>query len=243
VQFLPRILLVLLLAATLRAGDPLAHARQAQAMLGPETWTQIIRVENTARFGRYPRIVFALVFELADILWFYTDADGTQSFSLHQGRLAEEKADFGPLLRDIDPGFAHWSVVTNDVPATAKSGGELPNGCLIKSVAALRSRLARGGAVARPSLLSFYVDTPGGRRGHTVLTYEAGGHLEVIDPEQPTRIQRFATALEGDALALARTLSGNRIVAARWVPMGLSVQQGGPALAAAHATPTPVQAM
>jgi hypothetical protein len=43
--------------------------------------------------------------------------------------------------------------------------------------------------------------------------------LEVIDPEWPKKTQRFSPALGADALALARVLGGNRIVAACWVRM------------------------
>lgn len=224
-QFSPRALLLLfLLAVPIRASvDGLGHARQAQAMLGPGTWSRVIRVENLARSSRYPRIVYALVFELAEILWFYTDTDGTQSFSLHRGRLAEEKADFGPLLRDIEPGFANWNVVAQEAPAATRVGAKLPNGCFIDSVAALHRRLARGGTAAHPSLLSFYVDTAEGRQGHTVLTYEAGGRLEVIDPLASEKPRRFSLALAGDALALARFLNGGRIVTARWVPVDVKV--------------------
>lgn len=227
-QNLPRFLLVfLLLALALRADEALAHARRAQAALGPETWTRVIRVENAARFSRYPRVVYAVVFELADILWFYTDTDGTQSFSLHKGLLAEEKADFAPLLRDVEPGFARWSVVADEAGPAAQADGELPNGCFIKSVAALRRRLAQGDPIARPALLSYYMDTPAGRRGHTVLTYEARGRLEVIDPEWPNKPRRFSAALAADALALARDLNGDRIAAARWIPLARATAPDG----------------
>jgi len=102
-----RLVLLLLATASLRAGDSLAHARQARALLGPAFWSCVLRIENETRGGAYAPMLHALVFEFAGRLWFYTDANGTQSFSLHRGRLAEEKADFGPLLRDIEPGFAH----------------------------------------------------------------------------------------------------------------------------------------
>lgn len=212
-------------------------------MLGPETWSRIIRVENLARSSRYPRVVYALVFELAEILWFYTDTDGTQSFSLHRGRLAEERADFGPLLRDIEPGFARWSVVPDETTAVAPASGKLPNGCFIDSVAALRRRLALGGTVVHPSLLSFYVETAEGKHGHTVLTYESGGRLEVIDPLVSEKPRRYSIALAGDALALARMLNGARIVAARWVPVGVTGLQHGAGLVATREVTAPSHAM
>jgi len=197
------------------ADSSLAAARRAQAQLGPEVWSEIIRVENDARTARYPRVLHALVFEIAGVLWFYTDADGTQSFSLKRGRLAEDKADFGPLLRDIEPGFKRWTVV----PDGAATPGGLPNGCFIESVAALVTRLASGGEAMHPQLLAYYVDTPTGAVGHTVLTYEVGAELEVIDPEGPVATMHFPAALARDRLALARAVRGGDVAHARWLPL------------------------
>ena len=56
-------------------------------------------------------ILHALVFELAGMLWFYTAEDGTQSFSLRIDRLDAEKADFGPMLRDIARHLRHRECV------------------------------------------------------------------------------------------------------------------------------------
>jgi len=199
----------------------LADARRAQAKLGPEIWSQVIRIENDARSNRYPRVLHALVFELADILWFYTDSDGTQSLSLHRGRLAEEKSDLAPLLHAIEPGFARWSLVSDDTPVPSPARGELPNGCLIESVAALRSRLEHGKITQNARLLSYYIDTAEGRFGHTVLTYATERSLEVIDPERPGHAERFPISLGGDALQLARAVDSDRVAAAHWVPVSL----------------------
>ena len=68
----------------------LTNARSAQAILGADVWSQVIRIENTGSTKKYPRTVHALVFEVAGILWFYQDGEGTQSFSLHRGRLEAE---------------------------------------------------------------------------------------------------------------------------------------------------------
>ena len=220
-QLLARLFIFLVLATVLRAGGALAHARRAQALLGAETWSRVVRVDNATRFGRYPRVVYGLVFELADILWFYTDADGTQSLSLHRGLLAEEKADLGPLLRAIEPGFKQWSVVPDDAGLPADSRGTVPNGCFIESVAALRERLARGGTVTRPQLLSYYEQTSMGVMGHTVLTYESSQGEMVIDPTGPNRSRTFPVQLARDPLALARALGGPRVGQARWVPLAV----------------------
>ena len=82
------------------AQSSLDNAFRAQAMLGADVWSQVITVRN-ARLGTlYPRKVHALVFEMASVLWFYTDLNGTQSFSLHYGQVEQEKNDFGPRLRE-----------------------------------------------------------------------------------------------------------------------------------------------
>jgi hypothetical protein len=204
------------------ADSSLANARRAQAELGPETWSEVIRIENDAPASRYPRALHALVFELAGILWFYSDTDGTQSLSLHRGQLAEEKAGLAPLLRAIEPGFARWSVVPATASAPRARRGELPNGCFIESVAALRERLAHGAEMVGAQLLSFYVDVETGRKGHTVLACETAQGIEVIDPAHPAVVRRFSAELGADALRLARAFAGGDVAKARWVPLEVS---------------------
>ena len=211
-------------AAFARGADvSLASARRAQALLGPGVWSQVIRVENEARASRYPHELHALVFELAGILWFYTDADGTQSLSLQRGRLAEDKADFAPLLRSIEPGFRRWSVA----PEGEATPGGLPNGCFIESVAALRLRLARGEPATEARLLSYYFETPAGRRGHTVLSYRTDRGREVIDPERSARPRLFSAEEADDALHLAQALEFQTVAKARWVPVELPAAHAG----------------
>ncbi|MSU48977.1 MAG: hypothetical protein EXS37_07815 [Opitutus sp.] len=213
--------LLLILAVPLRAQTALANAQRAQAMLGPAVWSQIIRVDNEARASRYPQTVHALVFELAEILWFYTDADGTQSFSLHRGQLAEEKADFGPLLRGIDPGFRRWTPITRPPQEPGDGKAPLRNGCFIESFALLRERLSRGASIREPRLLSYYADTASGSKGHTVLAFEIAGSIEVFDPIRPGRRSVFPQALGADPLALARAIEGRSVTKARVIPLEL----------------------
>ncbi len=144
-------LLALLLAArgaafagVLGAPEGLRDARAARAMLGNGIWARVVRIDNTGprpawRRSLYPRIVYALVFELSGILWFYTDRDGTQSLSLTLGTADRDKAAPGPLFRAIDPGFASWSWVGD---AAAGPAAEPPNACFVESVAALLQRMA-----------------------------------------------------------------------------------------------------
>jgi hypothetical protein len=241
-QRLARILLFLIATTALRAIDTLAQARYAQQLLGPRVWSQVIHVENKAVGTLYPREVHALIFELEDVLWFYTALDGTQSFSVYRGRLVQDKADFAPLLGEIEPGFGAWRVVPDEPVTAAKNAitGKLENGCFIESIAALRERLARGEAIGRPRLLSYYVDGPRGRKGHTVLAYELSDGLRVFDPAKGKGPRTFSGALGGDPEGLARAVFGRRVSAARWLPLDSLVEREQAAgLMAADPSPMP----
>ncbi len=212
-----RLALLLLSAVLLRADRTLDHARAAQRSLGPEIWSQVIRVDNEGSFSRYPRRFHALVFEVANLLWFYTSIDGTQGFSLQRGRLSEEKADFGPLLRDIEPGLTRWQKAR--VAPARRFGAALPNACFVESVAALRALAAAGTKLERPSLLSYYVDVGGVRRGHTVLAFEDAEDVRVFDPAEPGGgLLTLAGARADDALPLARALD-ERVTKAHLIPL------------------------
>ncbi len=213
------LVILFLLALALRAEPSLEQASRAQALLGPEVWSRILKIENSGRASRYPRCLHALVFELAGILWFYTAVDGTQSLSLNQGRLAEEKADMGPLLRDIEPGFTRWSIVRPKSPVSGVQRGALSNGCFIESIAELRLRLARGETLERPQLLSYYDETPSGLHGHTVLVFGRDENWELFDPGRPQARLLVAKQHGSDPLALARALEGETVVKARYVAL------------------------
>ncbi|HEY4990003.1 MAG TPA: hypothetical protein VII09_09360, partial [Opitutaceae bacterium] len=101
-------------AATPAVPDGLADAVAARAMLGSETWARLVLIRNANpgvgwSRGVYPRTVYAVVFEMSGILWFYTDTNGTQSLSLTLGTLDRDKAAPGRLFRAIDRGFTRWS--------------------------------------------------------------------------------------------------------------------------------------
>jgi hypothetical protein len=217
------LLLTLAFAITLRADPSLPPVQQARALLGPDVWSRVIRIENTAGSSPYPRVLHALVFELADILWFYTPQEGTQSFSLHRGRLAEEKSDFGPLLRDIEPGFVRWREVEQAWSPLAPYP-PLPNGCFIESVIALRERLMAGERVRHPRLLSYYFDPAEHRAGHTVLVYEVGESVVVYDAAQPRRRVRLPVTAGGDPVRLARAIDRGRILRARTIPLEAAME-------------------
>jgi len=107
------IALALLLTVSLSAGSR-ETAFQARAMLGPEIWSRVLRVENTRAGGRsrYPAEFHALVVAFQGILWLYTEFDGTQNLSLYAGRLEQDIADLGSLLRAVEPGLTRFEDVT-----------------------------------------------------------------------------------------------------------------------------------
>ena len=227
----------LLLPGLLHAASSLENARRAQALLGPAIWSAVVQVENTAQRSRYPATVFALVFEEGGLLWFYTDVNGTQSLSLSPDRLSEEKADLARLLQAIEPGFAKFEILPSDVTrvsgpvmenADPNHGSDeashvgLPNGCFVESLAALTECVRRGEPIERARLLNCYVDTPAGRRGHTVLTYETPRGLFLLDPGRSPAARPMPRAWADDAMALAgAALQGSRVARARWVPTAL----------------------
>ena len=209
--------------ASARADASLDHARTARARLGSGVWSRIVRIENTAKRSHYPRELHALVFEVGGLLWFYSDGDGTQSFSTHYHQLAAEKADFAPLLRAIDPGFTHFALVADDPTAPPPSRAQLPNGCFINSYAALRDLLARGELIASARLLLVYYRIGGSLRGHTVLAYDTPGGSYVMDPTAPDNTaQPVPAARAKDAVAVAQEARPELAIArARWVPTEL----------------------
>lgn len=198
----------------------LTNVRRAQTLLGAEVWSQVISLENTGSTEKYPRIVHALVFEVAEILWFYHDGEGTQSFSLQRGRLEAEKADFAPLLADIHAGFTRWTVVTSTKPVTVGAPGSLLNGCFVESIAKLRDRVVGGGVANQPKLLSYFYGSARIRPGHTVLTFETNDGVVVIDPAEPNRLRTFSGELANNATALGSALLGRMVSKALFVPVG-----------------------
>jgi hypothetical protein len=195
----------------------LRQAQRAQALLGRDVWSRVIRIENTAAESSYSPTVHALVFEFVGRLWFYCAANGTQSFSVYADQLAADKADFGPLLREIEPGFVRWKVI----PGTNAPAGPLANGCFIESIAALRARLAEGRRISQPCLLSYYVDTDAGRRGHTVLVFREDGRARLFDPAEPKAERLFSPAFAADAITLATAFEGAKVAKARFVAVPL----------------------
>lgn len=231
--------LALVLSAPGFASTALDHARRAQAMLGGEVWSRVVRVENSSVWTAYPCTVYALVFELGGILWIYTAMDGTQSFSLETGKLAEDRKDFTPLLQAIESGFERYRVLPpSNRPVVTSDGERLPNGCFIESYAALRARMSSGEMLLYGRLLSIYADEGGIVKGHTVLFYQTPDGTFVLDPDAPAQPRWIAPELSADPMGIARTLYGDiAIVRARWVPTTLP---NGALIAVAEAAARPL---
>ncbi len=245
----PLFLLLILLAgaASARAAvgpvpPGLSDALAAREMLGGVTWARIMRIDNSRpagmwRRGAYPSTVYGLVFELSGILWLYTDSDGTQSLSLTTGTLERDRADPGPLLLAIDPGFRAWAWVGEAQAAARDPARRPPNACMPGSVAAFLRRLAVGSETAAPRLLFYYVDAEGARRGHTVLLFSAGGHLSAVDAETSDRPVSLPDSLGTDPRAISAFLRGGPVAAARTLPILCTGKLAPPSRWAAQAPP------
>jgi hypothetical protein len=196
----------------------------ARSMLGGDMWARLVRIDNSRphsilKRGPYPRTVYALVFELSGVLWFYTDTDGTQSLSLTRGTVARDEADPGPLFRAIDPGFTAWSWIEAPAGPRNPSKPKPRNACFEESVAALNRRISAGGEAVSPRLLSYYVDTPTGRLGHTVLLFATAGGMWAIDAEESDRPVVLPSDLGGDPRLVSAFLRGGPVAAARTFPI------------------------
>jgi hypothetical protein len=203
-----------------RSTDGLADALAARALLGPYGWARVVRIESPGDRGSgvrtgYPATTYALIFELSGILWFYCDSDGTQSLSVNLGSVEADKLDPGPLLRRISPRFGAWRWADESGLVKPAGTARPPNDCLIECVAILEQRIAIGTELRSPRLLFYYVDTPTGCLGHTVLLYETTCGLTAVDPDRPDRSIRVPARTGPDAASIARFLRGAGVARAR----------------------------
>jgi hypothetical protein len=210
-------LFVLTFACSLPAQSHHASAAfRARELLGHDTWSKVLRIENSNPESAYPRVVYALVFEFADILWFYTAIDGTQSFSLYRNRLEQEKANLSPGLLAIDPGFRRFTELRS-APAELNQLRALPNGCFVTSVVAGWKELARGEPILNAQLLMFYVR--GRDAGHCVFLYETPRGVYSIDAQEdgvPRKLGGAFTAAPRElAVAVANLSSPKQLRAVR----------------------------
>lgn len=197
-------LLLLVFVSCLRAGSR-ESAFQVRAMLGPELWSRVLRVENDrpGRDSRYPAEFHALVVEFEGILWLYTEFDGTQTLSRYAGRADEDRAGLAALLQAVEPGLVRFEDVT-DRPPPALAPGAPPYACFPASVARW-TELRRGpNPPERARLLAYYPERQ--RQGHMVLEYWQDGRRYVFDPAQPATDREISIRLGEDPLRVARVL-------------------------------------
>jgi hypothetical protein len=193
-----------LLAASLQAGS-LESAFQARAMIGPEVWSRVLKIENEGegRISRYPGEFHALVIAFEDRLWLYTEFDGTQSISRYAGRLAGDQADLGPLLREVEPGLTRFEDVTDRQPFDILARPP-PYHCFMAAVAHWQKLQQEPDPPTRSRLLAYYPQ--GQRQGHMVLEYWRNGRRYVFDPEYPGKVRELSLRLAEDPLKVARAL-------------------------------------
>jgi len=201
--------LLLIAAAQLRA-DSLASARLAQALLGPDVWSRVVRIEHRRPKPRLPVEFWALVFAVEGRLWFYNPNEGTQSLSLYAGRLEQDEADPGPLLRVILPDLIRCDAVAADLGAlrsnalVQRAASDLPYGCFILCVRRERELAGGRSPPDDAGILVFYVDTSVGRRGHSVLVHRRTGRTFVYDPIVGDQLAPLPAASPTAPLGLAR---------------------------------------
>lgn len=200
-----RLLLVLLIGLPVAMGDSssrvLAALVQAKTLLGADSWSMALQLE-TKQTGR--PVDSALVFEFAGALWLYRPIDGTQSLSRHWNNVAEDRERLLELLRRIDPTYQSYREYSEgELAATPMLRGELPNGCFIKSAAEAR-RLRRVGQAVDGCLLSYYVKTANGLRGHTVLCFEDTSGTHLYDPAEGRAKKVKSFSVREQAMDLAR---------------------------------------
>lgn len=211
----------LLLIGSLRAGT-LETAFQARAMLGPDIWSRVLRIENETPGpgSRYPAVFHGLVVAFEGRLWLYTEIDGTQTLSLYAGQLEKDQADLGPLLRAVEPGLGRFEDVSDQRPFAVLAVPP-PRHCFLASVARWQRLQREANPPTRARLLAYYL--PGVREGHMVLEYWRDGRRYVFDPDRPGEERMISRRLAEDPLKVARALTrriGYRPVRAMHLDLG-----------------------
>lgn len=207
--------------------EVLAHLVRARNLVGQDAWASV--VEITTSDPRRPRET-ALAFEFANAIWFYRPARGTESLSRHWNNVAAERRNLLPLIQSIDPTFTSYRELSEaELRAVPQSLGELPNGCFIESAAEAKRVFATTG-VSNAVMLSYYVNTRDGQRGHTVLCYEDATGPHLFDPAEGNTKPMPALSLTDQALNLARAVVPTRLVSGltKAAKLALAANVGSP---------------
>lgn len=196
--------LLLLSVAPLRANS-LESAFQARAMLPSDVWSRVLRIENDSpgRHSRYPAEFHALVVAFEDILWLYTEFDGTQTLSRYAGRLEEDRADLTPLLEAVEPGLTRFADVTDEQPFGVLTRPP-PYACFPAAVARWQQLRQEPNPPERARLIAYYPERQ--RQGHVVLEYWRDGRRYVFDSNHPGADRELSSRLAEDPLKVARSL-------------------------------------
>ena len=182
---------------------------QAQRLLDESTWSETILIRNKNTNSTYGSKVYALAFEFGGRVWIYLPQVGTQSPAVKASQLESDKADLSGLLNRVNRGFVSYQkVAASDkiIHAVARLE-DVPNGCLMESLATLRKMVRSGVDVEQAELLMYYANVGSNIVGHTVLVYTTDEGRFVWDPEKPKRTQAIGEGYKSNALAIARVVA------------------------------------
>ena len=206
--------LSLLLSVSVHAGSKnvtrdAAAVYQAERLLDESTWSETILIHNNKPNRLYGAKVWALAFEFGGRVWIYLPQVGTQSPAVKASQLESDKANLSSLLKLVNRGFVSYERRDADakIVAAIARQDEVPNGCLMESLATLRKMVRSGVEVDQAELLMYYANVGSSVLGHTVLLCETEGRRFVWDPEQPDRTQRIEKGYRSNALAIARVVA------------------------------------
>lgn len=176
---------LLLLAVTPLFAGSRESAFLAQKLLGPDVWSRVVRIESEpGENNRFPPEYHGLVIAFADILWLYTDIDGTQNLSSRRGQLAADRANLGELLRGADPAIVGFTEVTVG-PAERDLPTVLPNACFVACVKHWQTLLRSPHPPKKARLIACFPTDAW--TGHMLLEYRRGFSRVVFDPDRPDR--------------------------------------------------------
>lgn len=208
------------LAALPGLGDVLA----ARKLLSSGSWSRVLRVEHEGKDHTYPKSFYALVFEMASVLWVYAPQTGTQSLSQTVGTTLTDRSRVPELMKDVLPGVSLVLEEPGEVKGEQPSKGKPNNACFIESLAALEERMKEGGRPDSAQLFSYYYEYRKRRYGHTVLTYAERGRCYVVDSaREEESVLEVDGSLVSDPAALAnRICPEHKILSTRSFPLPLS---------------------
>jgi hypothetical protein len=182
---------------------------QAQRLLDESTWSQTIRIQNRRPNSVFKATVWALAFEFGGRIWVYMPQVGSQTPTVKIGQLETDKVDLNIVLKRINKGFGSYEVMSANatIIAGVEQGRDVPNACLLESLAALRKMVRSGVALNQAKLLMYYANVGSSLVGHTVLFFETDEGRFVWDPVAPEKTISLRKDYKSNALALARVVA------------------------------------